>query len=87
MADLDSALSRLGVALDALDSRLSGALGNGKAAREATDEIARLKEERSAMQEEIERLKSEVRALDDLHDDMSARLDAAMREVQSVLAE
>ena len=37
--------------------------------------------------EEIDRLRGEVRALDDLHDDMSARLDAAMREVQSVLAE
>lgn len=87
MADLDSALSRLAVALDALDARLSGALNGSKAAREATDEAARLKAERGAMQEEIERLRAEVRALDDLHDDMSARLDSAMREVQSVLAE
>lgn len=87
MADLDSALSRLGVALDALDSRLSTALGGSKAGREAADEIARLKDERTAMQEEIDRLRGEVRALDDLHEDMSARLDAAMREVQSVLAE
>lgn len=84
MASLDAALNRLAIAIDALEARLPAAL-SGKPAKEASDEIARLKAERGEMQEELDRLRSEVRALDELHDDMSNRLDAAMREVQSVV--
>lgn len=81
MASLDTALNRLAIALDALDARLLAA-----APSKAGDRIAHLTEEKSAMQEEIERLRGEVRALDDLHEDMSARLDAALREVQLVVS-
>ncbi len=87
MASLDAALNRLAIAIDALETRLPGALAAGKAPREATEELARLKTERAGMQEEIDRLRAEVRALDDLHDDISAKLDNAIREVQLVIAE
>ena len=85
MASLDAALNRLAIALDALDARLVAA-APGKSGDQSA-EIARLTEGKVAMQDEIDRLRAEVRALDDLHDDMSARLDAAMREVQLIVAE
>jgi chromosome segregation ATPase len=87
MASLDTALNRLAIALDALDARLSSAVGTGKANEELIAQVAGLKAERESMQAEIGRLRGEVTALDDLHDDMSARLDAALREVQAVLTE
>lgn len=83
MASLDAALNRLAIALDALDARLLAASPKGN---EPSVDVARLAEEKAAMQDEIDRLRGEVRALDDLHDDMSARLDAALREVQSLAA-
>ncbi len=88
MASLDAALNRLAIAIDALEARLPGALSATKGpGKEVIEEIARLKTEREAMQEEIERLGAEVRALDDLHDDISVKLDNAIREVQLVIAE
>lgn len=88
MASLDAALNRLAIAIDALEARLPGALSATQAPpQETLDEIARLKAERAAMQEEIDRLGAEVRALDDLHDDISAKLDNAIREVELVIAE
>lgn len=87
MASLDAALNRLAIAIDALESRLPGALAAGKAPRETEEELAKLRTERSGMQEEIDRLRAEVRALDDLHDDISSKLDNAIREVQLVIAE
>ncbi len=74
MASLDAALNRLAIAIDALEARLP-------------DEVAKLKSDRAGMQEEIDRLRAEVRALDDLHDDISAKLDNAIREVQLVIAD
>ena len=87
MASLDAALNRLAIALDALDQRLPAALAAGKAPKETMDELARLKDERAAMQEELDRMRAEVRALDDLHEDISQKLDNAIREVQLVIAE
>lgn len=84
MASLDAALNRLAIAIDALEARLPAAL-SGKPAKDAADEIVRLKADRDEMQEEMERLRAEVKALDELHDDMSNRLEAAMREVQQVV--
>ena len=83
MASLDAALNRLAIALDALDARLLAASPRGN---DTSPDHARFGEEKAAMQDEIDRLRGEVRALDDLHDDMSARLDAALREVQSLVA-
>lgn len=87
MASLDAALNRLAIALDALEARLPNALNNAKAPEEMASQLALLTAERTEMQDEIERLRSEVRALDDLHEDMSQRLDSALREVQVVMAE
>ena len=87
MASLDAALNRLAIALDALESRLPGALSHAKVPEEMTAQLALLTAERTEMQDEIERLRGEVRALDDLHEDMSQRLDSALREVQAVMAE
>lgn len=87
MASLDAALNRLAIAIDALEARLPGALAAGKAPKEVLDEVTRLKTEGAGLQEEIDRLRAEVRALDDLHDDISAKLDNAIREVQLVIAE
>ncbi len=87
MASLDAALNRLAIAIDALEARLPGALGATRAPPELTEQLALMTAERTEMQDEMDRLRGEVRALDDLHEDMSARLDAALREVQSVLAE
>jgi predicted nuclease with TOPRIM domain len=87
MASLDAALNRLAIAIDALESRLPSALAAGKVPRETGEELAKLRAERSGMQEEMDRLRAEVRALDDLHDDISAKLDNAIREVQLVIAE
>ncbi|MFO1236671.1 MAG: DUF4164 family protein [Alphaproteobacteria bacterium] len=87
MASLDAALNRLAIALDALESRLGGAVGAAKATEDLIGQLALMKAERTEMQDEIDRLRSEVRALDDLHEDMSGRLDAALRDVQAVLAE
>ena len=90
MASLDAAINRLAIALDSLEARLPAALSaargqTGDAA--AAQEIARLRAEREGMMDEIDRLRGEVRALDDLHEDVSARLDSALREVQAVLTE
>ena len=87
MASLDAALNRLAIAIDALETRLPGALGAARVPQELTEQLALMTAERTEMQDEIERLRGEVRALDDLHEDMSARLDTALREVQAVMAE
>ena len=63
MASLDAALNRLAIAIDALEARLPGALASGKAPKEVLDEVAKLKADRAGMQEEIDRLRAEVRAL------------------------
>jgi predicted nucleic acid-binding Zn-ribbon protein len=87
MASLDAALSRLAIALDALETRLPNALAGSRVAEDTSEEVAKLQAERSAMQDEIDALKAEVRALDDLHEDISAKLDLALRDVQAVIAE
>lgn len=94
MASLDAALSRLAIALDAVEARLPAALNNGGPqggiradGGEADAELASLRAERAQMQDEIDRLRSEVQALDELHEEMSNRLDNALREVRLVLAD
>ena len=88
MASLDAALSRLAIALDAVEARLPGALNSGRQPLpDESEEIEALKAERAQLRDEVDRLRSEIRALDDLHEEMSNRLDNAIREVRLVIAE
>ena len=87
MASLDAALSRLAIALDALETRLPAALSAARGPHDVPAELAQMRLERTRMEEEIDRLRGEVRALDDLHEEMSNRLESAMREVELVIAE
>lgn len=89
MASLDAALSRLAIALDAVEARLPAALSQGGSGEsgDASAELASFRAERAQMQDEIDRLRSEVQALDELHEEVSNRLDNALREVRLVLTE
>jgi predicted nucleic acid-binding Zn-ribbon protein len=85
MATLDAALARFAAALDAVEARAASAIEHAKASGANAAATEALTVERDALAAEVERLEGEMRALDDLHEDISAKLEAAIRDVQGAL--
>ncbi len=86
MSKLDAALNRFAVAADAVEARVGALLAAAKTGAAAQAEREALQAENGSLRSEVERLSAEIRALDDLHADVTAKLDAAIRDVQSALA-
>lgn len=85
MNRLEKAMSRLNLALGMLETKLSKGSAGIVIPAAVAEELRALTEERVALTEEIERLKSEARAMEDFTEQVSGRVDGAIRDIQSVL--
>ncbi|GEM_PF-5408014 len=78
-------MERFSASLDTLEQALAARQREGKALAEAQREIQGLKRDRERLQDEVERMKGEAEALESLTEEVSQRLDGAIREVRSIL--
>ncbi len=85
MTRLERAMERFSASLDTLEQALAARQREGKALAEAQREIQGLKRDRERLQDEVERMKGEAEALESLTEEVSQRLDGAIREVRSIL--
>lgn len=85
MSKLDSSMERFFKSLDKLEASVSRQAVQGKSAEKVQREIAALTEDRSRLAQELDALKAQNRKLDEMNDEVSERLDGAIREIQGVL--
>jgi len=85
MSKLDSSMERFFKALDNLEASVNRQAVQGKSAEKVQREIAALTEDRSRLAQELDQLKAKNRKLDEMNDEVSDRLDGAIREIQGVL--
>lgn len=75
-------MERFSSALDKLEARLNR---YNSAAPQDNGELESLRADQARMSHELEQLKAERRALEDVTDEVAGRLDGAIREIRSVL--
>ena len=85
MSKLDSSMERFFKSLDKLEASVSRQAVQGKSAEKVQREIAALTEDRSRLAQELDGLKAQNRKLDEMNDEVSERLDGAIKEIQGVL--
>jgi hypothetical protein len=85
MSRLDSAFVRFSAALDALDAAVQRRLKREEAGHAALRDISLLREEKSRLHAELERMRSECNAHEALNDHVAGRLDGAIREIRAAL--
>lgn len=86
MSRLERAMERFSAALDKLEARLHRSVSNShQDSHQDNGELESLRADQARMNHELEQLKSERRALEDVTDEVAGRLDGAIREIRSVL--
>lgn len=89
MSKLDSAMERFSAALDRLEAGINKRVLQARAAGgddvALQREIAALREDRSRLADELDRMKAHARELDETANDVSARLDEAIEGIRAVL--
>ena len=85
MSKLDSSMERFFKALDDLEASVNRQAVQGKSAEKMQREIAALTEDRSRLAQELDNLKAQNRKLDEVNEDVTERLDDAIREIRGVL--
>jgi predicted nuclease with TOPRIM domain len=85
MSKLDSSMERFFKALDTLEASVNRQAVQGKSAEKIEREMAALSEDRSRLAQELDELKAQYRKLDEVNDEVSGRLDGAIKEIQGVL--
>ena len=85
MNRLEKAMARLNLALTMLEAKLTEGAVTSIIPAEVMDELSALRDEREALMQENSRLKDEARALEDFTDQVSGRIDGAIRNIQTVL--
>ena len=87
MSKLDDAIQRFNGSLDRLEAAINRQGQRLEAARKLQGEIDTLQDDRSAMAEELDELKSEARRLNELNERASETLSNAIEGIREVLAE
>jgi hypothetical protein len=85
MSKLESALNRLQKAIDRLEAAVQARKSDGSFDMTGDSQIGVLEEDRLRLKAELERVKAEYDSLADLTGGAEVRLDAAIREIRSVL--
>lgn len=85
MSKLDSAMERFSAALDRLEAGINRRTITSQANGSLEREIAALRDDRSRLADELDRMKAHARQLDDTANDVSDRLDEAIAGIRAVL--
>jgi hypothetical protein len=86
MSRLDSAMARFAAALDKLDQALARRPAAARLDDALAKELRGLKEDRTRLASELERLNGEKVALEGFTDEVAGRLEGAIREIRAVLS-
>lgn len=87
MSKLDDAIQRFNGSLDRLEAAINRQGQRLEAAKKLQSEIDTLQDDRSAMAEELDEIKSEARRLNELNERASETLSNAIEGIREVLAE
>ncbi|MAB14909.1 DUF4164 family protein [Parvibaculum sp.] len=87
MSKLDDAIQRFNGSLDRLEAAINRQGQRLEAAQKLQGEIDTLQDDRSAMAEELDEIKSEARRLNELNERASETLSNAIEGIREVLAE
>jgi len=85
MSKLDAAMERFSAALDQLEAGINRRGIKMQNASSAEKELAALREDRSRLADELDRVKAQARQLDETAGDVSNRLDDAIAGIRAVL--
>ena len=85
MSRLDATLERFSQALDDLEASINRRLQRRIAAEHLEKELTALREDRARLAQELDAVKAETKALEGVTDEVSHRLDTAIRDIRSVL--
>ncbi len=85
MSRLDATLERFSQALDTLEATINRRLQRQIASEHLEQELAALREDRARLAQELDTIKAESKALEGVTDEVSHRLDTAIRDIRAVL--
>ena len=85
MIELSAALDKLQAALVTLESAAEARLGVGNASAQADALIKEMRAERDGLASELEAVRAEAAALEEVTDEVSGRLDGAIAGIRDVL--
>ena len=85
MIELSAALDRLQAALLTLESAAESRLARGDGGAEAEALIEEMRAERDALAAELETVRADAAALEEVTDEVSGRLDGAISGIRDVL--
>ena len=87
MSKLDDAIQRFNGSLDRLEASINRQVQRLEAAKKLQSEIDTLQDDRSALAEELDEMKSEARRLNELNERASETLSNAIEGIREVLAD
>ena len=87
MSRLDTAMGTFSKALEELERTVNRNLQRHAAAEGLERELAALRQDRARLAQELDSVKSEAKALEGVTDEVSDRLDTAIRDIRSVLGQ
>lgn len=82
---LREVIGRLGAAVDALESAVSGRLENDQDYQEADAEVQRMNADRTRLAQELDASEARAERLEDANKEVSRRLVTAMETIRAVL--
>ncbi len=85
MSRLDSAMASFSEALENLETSVNRGIQRQVAADGLESELSALRQDRARLAQELDSMKSEAKALEGVTDEVSQRLDSAIRDIRSVL--
>ncbi len=85
MSRLDASMERFSQALDNLEATINRRLQRQIAAESLEQELIALREDRARLVQELDAVKAEAKALEGVTDEVSTRLDSAIRDIRAVL--
>ena len=85
MSKLESAMERFSAALDQLEAGINRRGIKSQNASSAERELSALRDDRSRLANELDKVKAHARTLDETAGDVSGRLDEAIAGIRAVL--
>ncbi len=85
MSKLDAAMQRFSSALDQLEAGINRRGIKSQSASATERELVALREDRSRLADELDRVKAQARELDETAGDVSGRLEDAIAGIRAVL--
>jgi predicted nucleic acid-binding Zn-ribbon protein len=85
MSKFDSAMASFAEALGTLETSVNRGIQRQTGANGLERELSALRQDRARLAQELDGVKSEAKALEGVTDEVSERLDTAIRDIRSVL--